>query len=335
MVAADPNNSNSRPELRADEVTFVLCIEAGFLAQQALLLCESLRRFGGRLADAPVVAVCPRPERTLGAEDQAALAALGARYLVEPLNRTRNTYGTINRIVAGAWAEEHTTTPYLVVLDTDTLVVGELELRRAAMGARPVDVKGTASTGPGDPADEYWKQVAEIGGIEIERLGWLTTSCDRVRIRSSYNGGFVVVRRDLGVLRRTEQIFRAMLARNLRPTPGSAVHIRASSGWIDAEAREWWGSSQAALAVAAWSLTDDVWLYPSGYNVPVHLLDQPDGDAGEPASAPRLLHYHYLLEPPLRRDLLDRVERLGSPAQVVAWLGAYFESQLRHSSVPT
>src|SRR5690606_28975390 len=153
---------------------------------------------------------------------------------------------------------------------------------------------------------------------EVSRLGWLTTSCDGVRIRSSYNGGFVVVRRDLGLLQRTEQIFRAMLARKLRPRPGSGVQIRASSGWVDAEAREWWGSSQAALAVAACSLTDDVWLYPAGYNVPVHLVDQLGGIAGEPVPAPRLLHYHYLLEPPLRRVLVDRVERLGCPAPVVA-----------------
>ena len=44
-----------------DTLTFVLCIENNAICAQALLLCESIRRFGGRHRRAPILAVAPRP----------------------------------------------------------------------------------------------------------------------------------------------------------------------------------------------------------------------------------------------------------------------------------
>ena len=42
------------------ETTLCTAIEAGYLEQEVLLLAESLRRFGGRRAGLPLVAVRPR-----------------------------------------------------------------------------------------------------------------------------------------------------------------------------------------------------------------------------------------------------------------------------------
>ena len=43
-----------------DALTFVLCIENNAIRAQALLLCESIRQFGGRYRCAPILAVAPR-----------------------------------------------------------------------------------------------------------------------------------------------------------------------------------------------------------------------------------------------------------------------------------
>ncbi|HXU44549.1 MAG TPA: hypothetical protein VN783_03425, partial [Thermoanaerobaculia bacterium] len=99
------------------EIAFLICVEANRLEPQARLLCESIRRFGGRYREAPILAVSPRPQLAVGSETRAHLADLGATYVVEALNETGSPYGAINRIVAGAWAERVCRQPYLVVLD--------------------------------------------------------------------------------------------------------------------------------------------------------------------------------------------------------------------------
>ena len=58
------------------EVTFVLCIEQNAIRAQALLLCESLRQFGGRHRGAPILAVAPRAGLGVDRETRRRLEAL-------------------------------------------------------------------------------------------------------------------------------------------------------------------------------------------------------------------------------------------------------------------
>lgn len=309
--------------LDESEIAFLICVEANRLEPQARLLCESIRTFGGRYRKAPILAVSPRPHLALGPESRARLEMLGVSYMAEPLNETGSPYGTINRIVAGAWAERVSPRPYLVVLDTDTIFVGEPSFERADAGVRPVDMKGSASSGEGDPLDAYWTRICGFGGIDPSRLPWLDTTIDRVRIRASYNGGFTVVRRDLGILRRTHEIFFASRDENLRPWAGSGLDVRASTGLVGTEASEWWGSSQAALSVAIWSATSDVHAYDERYNIPLHLLAEPQRSwPMRPGFEPILLHYHYLGEPRHQDELRQAMKRIGCSPEIARWIEA-------------
>jgi len=255
-------------------------------------------------------------------ESRAALEALGVTYIAEPLNDTGSAYGTINRIVAGAWAEAQCTQPYLVVLDTDTVFVAEPSFVRADAGVRPVDVKGAASSGTDDPRDAWWARVCAFGGMELPDLPMLTTTIDRVQIRASYNGGFTVIRRDLGVLRKTRDVFFACLRENLRPNTGVESEVFASTGFVGREASEWWGSSQAALSVAIWSTTRNVHLYDARYNIPLHSLAGPD--ASWPRVKPILIHYHYLAEPEYQESFRRALKRVGCSSGVRAWIEKRF-----------
>lgn len=316
--------SSCPPSLAAEEVVFLLVVEHNRLEPQALLFCESLRTFGGRYAQSAILAVSPRPELAVGAASRKRLEQLGVDYRVEPLNRTGSPYGTINRIVVGAWAEATRAEPYLVVLDTDMLWVSEPSLVRRAVGVRPVDLKGSASSGKGDPFDSYWQRLAVLGGVELGRLPFLRTTMDGATIRASYNGGFAVVRRDLGILEATRAIFFASLAAGLRPRASEGIDIFASTGSVGIEASEWWGSSQAALSLAITSKTSDVAIYDARYNIPLHLLANADRSwplplDAEPA-APILLHYHYLAEPAFRADFRRALVSVGCAPAVVAWI---------------
>jgi hypothetical protein len=317
----DDDASRLDGPLGAGEIAFLICVEANRLGPQARLLCESIRTFGGRYRNAPILAVSPRPELALGLEARAYLDDLGVTYAVEPLNETGSPYGTINRIVAGAWAEAVSTRPYLVLLDTDTIFVGEPSFVRADAGVRPVDVKGSASRGEGDPMDAYWARMCAFGGITPARLPLLTTTIDKVPVRASYNGGFSVIRRDLGILRKAREIFFASLAEDLRPSPGAELNVLASTGFVGLEASEWWGSSQAALSVAIWSTTSNVHIFDERYNIPLHNLVDP-GQAWplRPGFKPILLHYHYLAEPELQSHLRRVLNRIGCSPTVLEWI---------------
>jgi hypothetical protein len=314
--------------LHESEIAFLICVEANRLEPQARLLCESLRTFGGRYRDAPILAVSPRPSLALGPEARAHLEDLGATYVVEPLNETGSPYGTINRIVAGAWAEAFSSRPYLVLLDTDTVLVGEPAFPRADVGVRPVDVKGSASRGAGDPLDAYWTRLCTLGGIDPSRLPMISTTIDQVRIRASYNGGLTVVRRDLGVLRKTREIFFASLQEDLRPWAGKGLDITASTGSVGIEASEWWGSSQAALSVAIWSTTSGVHTFDERYNIPLHLLADRSWSL-RPGFEPVLLHYHHLAEVRHRAQLRETLTRIGCSSAAREWIGkrlSYFDA---------
>lgn len=300
--------SDRRGPLGTDEVTFLICVEGNRLEPQALLLCESIRRFGGSYRAAPIVAVSPRPHLAPRPAARDALADLGVTLVVEALNTTGSTYGTINRVVAGAWAETQVTTPYLAVLDTDTVFVAAPTFARHDAGARPVDVKGIASAGPGDPLEGYWTAICAFGGLTPDDLPMVRATVDGATVRAAYNGGFTVVRRDRGMLAATAEVFFVAFTRGLRPRMAPAADERASTGMVPVDARPWWGSSQAALSAGIWSRTRDVVVYDRAYNIPAHsLADRAVAARLAPMTSPVLLHYHYLADPtcqPLLRGVM-------------------------------
>jgi len=116
---------------------FVLCIENNGIRDQALLLCESIRRYGGRYRNGPIVAFAPRPGLGVDAETRARLVDLAVEYVDEPLNTTCLTYAPANRVFAGAYAERHSRSDFLAVLDSDTVWLDEPELpENADVGVR-------------------------------------------------------------------------------------------------------------------------------------------------------------------------------------------------------
>lgn len=309
----------ARVALAADQVSFVLCLEANRLEPQGLLLCESIRTFGGRYARSPIIGVSPRPELALGAEARARFRDLGVTVIDEPLNLTGHPYGTINRIVAGAWAEARLTTSHLIMLDTDVVFTAEPRFAIADVGVRPVDMKGSASSGPDDELDVYWARICALAGIALDHIPMLHATVGQDLIRASYNGGFAVVRRSLEILQKTKDIFFQSFGEDMRPLLGRGVNVKASTGLVGLAASEWWGSSQAALSAAIWSKTRDVYVYEPEYNIPVHLLVD-DSRSWPLRSRPVLLHYHYLTEFQHRQDLSKVLRKIGSPPDAVGWI---------------
>jgi hypothetical protein len=282
--------------LPVSRVEFVLVVEAGALEHQARLLCESIRAHGGAYCDAPIVAVSPLP----GSRPSPGFGAFAERHAVEYLELSLNVecpeYGTTHRIYSAAERAERSTAELLVVIDSDTLFLREpdIGLADADVAVRPVDVKGMCTSGAGDDFDPYWRRLCDLGGIDYERLPFITPTVDDRRVRASYNGGLVIVRRSSGILQRAADLFGRAVRAGLRPhPPGHAVH--ASTGLVGEIAGAYWGSAQATLSVAIWGTTDRVRILEPAYNVPLHVWDHWRArHLDVPLTDLVHVHYHFL-----------------------------------------
>ena len=310
-------------EPEVPDVEFVLVVEAGVLEHQARLLCESIRAHGGCYRDARITAVSPTPDRRPSRDFTVFSERHEVDYLELSLRIECPEYRTTNRIYAAAERADRSPAEILIVIDSDTLFLREPDLRLDGVdvAVRPVDVKGICTAGEGDPFDAYWRSLCALGGIDDERLPFVMTTVDHQRVRASYNGGLLVVRRGTGILQQAADLFGRSVRAGLRPRALGEANILASTGFVGQIASAFWGSSQATLSVAIWSVTDRVRILEPTYNVPLHIWDElvaqhptlPLGDLVH-------VHYHWLCTPDRERanPLLDG--RLPLSPEIGAWI---------------
>src|SRR4051812_43697123 len=174
-----PGRLGSHP---VPHVEFALVAEAGPLEAQARLLVDSLRRFGGRHANAAVTVVSPRRSRRPSQATLRALRRAGARYVALDLASACPDYPTSWRVHALAHVERQPGPDVLVQLDSDALFLGDVgELCADARAAgRPIDVKGMATTGPGDGYEPYWAALCGLASVDLEALPFVRTTVDDI-----------------------------------------------------------------------------------------------------------------------------------------------------------
>lgn len=292
--AASNNRSAASAVAEEPDVGFVACIEDGVLEAQALLLFDSIRRHTGRFQNCSLYALSPRG-RTISKRARERLDELGVHYIDTLLNTECSEYGSANRVAAGAYIEDTRRHETLVILDSDTLFLGEpsefILPPDIDVAVRPVDVKGISTLGPKDSFDTYWHDLCRCCGVDYGKIPWRKSFVDRQRIKANYNGGLVVVRGRLGILRRCADFFFGSVRHGIRPY-SEGPSFRAGAGWVEPAAGKLWGSNQAALSLAIWSTSRRVRELPPTYNYPLHLHDQIDPGLAKTVF-PHLLHVHY------------------------------------------
>jgi hypothetical protein len=165
--------------------------------------------------------------------------------------------------------------------------------------------------------------MAELQGVSLDDLPFVDTTDRRHRIRASYNGGLIVVRRERGILAAWADLFARSVAAGLKPWEGIDLNVYASTGFVGQEASQYWGSNQAAAALAIWSATRRVFHYPATYNVPLHLLlEHPELAAIPPTSPLVHVHYHWLFTDAYYERALALLRDLGTASDRLDWLSA-------------
>ena len=168
---------------RRDTLAFVFCVEPGWLEAQACLLSESIRRFGGALADGPIYAVQARGTQPLHRDTIAAFTTLGVRNHVGKFNTQLKNVQTTNKVFAVTEIEQIAVEDFLVFLDTDTVLLDEpaefLLPEGSDLGVQPTVRKFRGSTGIEDPNDPYWRKVYAVCDVRI------ATTLTRLRLRRS------------------------------------------------------------------------------------------------------------------------------------------------------
>ncbi|HEY9642054.1 MAG TPA: hypothetical protein V6C57_16320 [Coleofasciculaceae cyanobacterium] len=180
-------------------ITFVCCVESGSLEDPTVRLVQSLRLYGGKFAEAPVVAVTPRwglplSRQTLQRFEQLQVEHLSLR---SPMRYSWNNF--MNKPLAILAVDERVKTEAIGWLDSDMVVVGEPDGLTLAGDesflACTADAIG-ATQGQGDPLEPYWQAIADTLGLDLEQLPWVTTAEEQLRVRFYFNAGLFVYRRE-------------------------------------------------------------------------------------------------------------------------------------------
>ena len=297
-------------------LAFVACVERGPLEDQTVLLCRSIRRFGGRFRDASIYTFQPRAGTAVADETLDALRSMGVTHSDEILNSRHADCGYANKIMACAIAEETLTEDVIVFLDSDTLITNEpvnLELPREIDGAAlPVCNRRLASTGPDDPNEVFWRELYSI--CEVSTDARVTAVIDGARIRPYFSSGLVAVRRGSGLFIRWRADFEALM---------SAGHIPSATGVN--------GMDEFSLAATFGRAIDRVRVLDLRYNYPLQWHErQALPSPWRACQLEDLIHVHYRFYLTLP-DYLRLVDPPLDPRdEVVRWLRPYLPLRPLH-----
>jgi hypothetical protein len=239
----------------------VICTERGPLEDLSILLCESIREFGGGWKNVPVHSFSPRRGLAPGRTTLRRLEALGVEHSSAPLNRGHADHRFFNKLVAMAEMERQASYERLIWLDSDAFLLnepGRFELKGgedAALGAEHQINVG--STGPGDRNEPFWRRLYEVCGVGRAGLAglaglesYVTTVLERRRIRAYWNGGVAAVRADRGIF--------TAAARNFHLAREMGLRHRGGELFLD----------QAVISATVCAVARRVRTLPVGYNYP-------------------------------------------------------------------
>jgi hypothetical protein len=178
--------------------------------EEVRLMIDSLRTFGGNLADSPVWLYSKDPEICTNLEDKYThLYPLVVEDMLTP-----NPFGS--RVTAFAQAESLTCSEAaaLVWIDPSVLIVQPpvlLDLGEDFDAAfRPVHIRNVGLS-PSESLDAFWQGICRVVGVtDISSV--VTSFIDGQVLRSYFNTHSFAINPKMGLIKRWHQLFRSLVA---------------------------------------------------------------------------------------------------------------------------
>ena len=233
------------------ELAFLIRVAEGNLAAQSELFVESLRTWGGELAETPVYAFTS-PDDAPPAAIVERLEELGATHVELDLSGRRRDPPVLNKVYCCAWAERELEHRTLCFSDTDTVVLNEpreLVEGEWIAASKPVgSSRAGGQKGPGKRNEKFWERMYDE--LDVRSEPWVTSVVDRKRIRAYWNTGLVAARRAEGLFAAWEEALERLYSKDIVFRKPVLMEQLAWSG-VTAD------------------LHDRVWQLPDAYNYPL------------------------------------------------------------------
>ncbi len=201
-----------RIAVASSDVAFATSVESPLQARKASFLVDSLRRFGGPLADAPVhVVVDSVLEQT---EPLWNRPGVTAHALDGDPGLRRFPYA--RKVLAAAQVERlvEKSARTLVWLDAETLVLSNpsslVLAGDVALAVRPVFLRNAVALPEGQPLDAWWTKIAHEAHLDASFPEAVAPLIDPGRVRWYVNCGVYSVRPSKGLLREWARSFAAI-----------------------------------------------------------------------------------------------------------------------------
>jgi hypothetical protein len=303
-IDLSPEQPAARAATGNPSICFVSCVESGPLEAQTVRFAESLRRFGGALADSEILAVSPRFGPPLAKSTRRRFADLGVRHVRLRSHPRYAWYHYLNTPIALAAAEELTDATIICWADSDLLIMDEPGEYLLDDGldfvAGTIDDGVVGSTGPGSAHEGDWLRLLSLLDIDPETLPWVESQMDHQRLRLYFQAGVFAYRRGIGF----SQYYLDMCTSVLDQGFGFAHR---AENYLD----------QVCLGLAAhkfglrWRQLDLTHNFPMASFLPQF-------ESPERLTQAKVLHYHDAMEPHFWPTCVERVSA-GHP-EVGAWL---------------
>jgi hypothetical protein len=294
------------PAVPAPSIQFVLCVEAGAMETMALRLVQSLRRWGGKFAWSPVLAIKPRFGASIRQSTLREFDRLAVRYCaIKPLHGM-SWFTWMNKPACLIAAEASTSVSDTICwLDTDMLILGEPEALALddaeEFAACPTD-RNAGTTGDADRFANYWSELSRQLRLSLDELPFVTTHREQERIRLYFNGGLFVYRRETRFGERfMDSCRRLLVARVKSRDEGITLTDQIALGLTAASMKLRWRS-------LPWSHN-----YAVGAKLYKNSLYSVDG-----IRSAKILHYHDAMWPHFYPQLLSDLQQ--ARPDVADWL---------------
>jgi hypothetical protein len=200
-----------------ERLVFATMVASSRFASGALLLLESLRRFGGELADKPCIVLVPKMAEPLSIGVKNRLSLLNASLVLFDLEEEARQFPLAAMVFALSKAEAETKgkTEVLVWMDTNTLVFNPptvfLLPRGTNYAHRPVHHTLIGSIYE-KPLDSFWSLIYQHCRVTEDKVFPMETCVRDNTLRPYFNAGLFVGRPERGLLTgwrdRFEQLYR-------------------------------------------------------------------------------------------------------------------------------